>query len=244
MPFDTENCVKYNANYMKGYTSEKRDTNIDLLKKITDLESSDIARYAIKDSLLDYDRGVKWEKEDFKVKADYWKAAYLPVWLYSYMENKGKKNIMHYVAVNARTKETMGSVPINFSKLFLVSALVEVASFIIALILYLVAAFDRFDGTKFQDSREFFWLLLVGGFIFYFSMYQRYRNQDARHAFENETKSEISNLIREDNFIRSDKHLSNSRIRGENYAEIKANKSNLKKEIKKFEKEMKKSKEE
>lgn len=244
MPFDTENCVKYNANYMKGYTSEKRDTNIDLLKKITDLESSDVARYAIKDSLLDYNRGVKWEKEDFKVKADYWKAAYLPVWLYSYMENKGKKNIMHYVAVNARTKETMGSVPINFSKLFLVSALVEVVSFIIALILYMVAAFDIFDGTKFQDSREFFWLLLVGGFIFYFSMYNRYRNQDARHAFENETKSEISNLIREDNFIRSDKHLSNSRIRGENYAEIKANKSNLKKEIKKFEKEMKKSKEE
>ena len=33
MPFDIENCVKYNANYLKGYTSEKRDTNIDDLKK-------------------------------------------------------------------------------------------------------------------------------------------------------------------------------------------------------------------
>ena len=28
MPFDTENAVKYNANYLKGYTSERRDTNI------------------------------------------------------------------------------------------------------------------------------------------------------------------------------------------------------------------------
>ena len=27
MPFDVENCVKYNANYLKGYTSERRDTN-------------------------------------------------------------------------------------------------------------------------------------------------------------------------------------------------------------------------
>ena len=27
MPFDTENCVKWNANYIKGYTSEKRDVN-------------------------------------------------------------------------------------------------------------------------------------------------------------------------------------------------------------------------
>ena len=28
MPFDVENCVKYNSNYLKGYTSERRDTNI------------------------------------------------------------------------------------------------------------------------------------------------------------------------------------------------------------------------
>ncbi len=33
MPFDTENCVRYNANYLKGYTSEKRDTNIEDLRK-------------------------------------------------------------------------------------------------------------------------------------------------------------------------------------------------------------------
>ena len=33
---------------------------------------------------------------------------------------------LHYVAVNARTKETMGSVPIHMPKLFLVSALLEI----------------------------------------------------------------------------------------------------------------------
>ena len=34
MPFDIENCNKWNSNYLKGYSSEKRDTNISMLKPI------------------------------------------------------------------------------------------------------------------------------------------------------------------------------------------------------------------
>lgn len=44
MPFDTENCIKYEANYLVGYTSEKREI-LELLNK------SDIERNKIK-SLL------------------------------------------------------------------------------------------------------------------------------------------------------------------------------------------------
>ena len=92
MPFDTENSVKFNANYMKGYTSEKRDSNIDFLREAVFAQSSDVARLAAKETVEEYDRGVRWEDEDYKVKGDSWKAAYLPVWLYSYMEKKNGKN--------------------------------------------------------------------------------------------------------------------------------------------------------
>ena len=34
MPFDIENAVKWNANYLKGYSSEKRDTNVEQLKPL------------------------------------------------------------------------------------------------------------------------------------------------------------------------------------------------------------------
>lgn len=224
MPFDTENCVKYNANYLKGYTSEKRDTNVSELKKITDVWGSDVARFAIKDTIEEYDRGVNWQEEEFIVKGDSWKASYLPVWLYSYMENKGDKHVLHYVAVNARTKETMGSVPINFKKLFMASALVEVISFLIALVLWFVAAFDIFDDTRFQDYRNFFWVLLVAGFIYYFNVYSKYRNQDARHSYEVESKHEVTNLISLDEFIRHEYGLKNSCNEGENSCEIKGNK--------------------
>ena len=117
MPFDTENAVKWNSNYLKGYSSEKRDTNIEQLKGIVDTQAKDVARFSANETLKFYDRGVCWNQETLDVKGKQWKAAYLPVWLYSYRQVKGDSSILHYVAVNARTKETMGSVPIHMPKL-------------------------------------------------------------------------------------------------------------------------------
>ena len=229
MPFDTENCVKFNANYMSGYTSEKRDNNIDALRETVEAQSSDVARLAAKETIKDYDRGVRWDSEEYTVKGDSWKAAYLPVWLYSYMQKKKGKNLLHYVAVNARTKETMGSVPINFKKLFIYSGLVELFGGLIAFIINMVASMSVFDGTKFQDYKDAGWLLLVSGFVFYATIYLRYRNIDERHHYENETKHEIKNLVREDRFIRKLTGLRKDRIEGENASELKGNQLDLKK---------------
>ena len=78
-----------------------------------------------------YDRGVRWDQEHLDVVGERWLTAYLPVWLYSYHEKRaGGKEFLHYVAVNARTGETMGSVPLNQPKLLAVSALVEVLGII------------------------------------------------------------------------------------------------------------------
>ena len=51
MPFDTENCVKYNANFLRGYNSEKRDINVDEIKPLVEVQAKDISRYAINESL-------------------------------------------------------------------------------------------------------------------------------------------------------------------------------------------------
>lgn len=213
MPFDTENCVKYNANYLKGYTSEKRDTNITELKQLADAESADIARVAAKDSIERYDRGVRWDSENFAVKGDSWKAAYLPVWLYSYMQKKGNDTLLHYVAVNARTKETMGSVPINTSKLMLFSILIELFG----------GSFAYMLGSIFNVDSNYRWLLLLTGFAFYLVMYLRYRNSDARHTYESETRNEVSNMQTVDNFIEHLTDLEDSSIDGENSSVVTGN---------------------
>ena len=223
MPFDTENCVNFNANYMKGYTSEKRDTNIGSLKNAIEAQSSDVARFAAKETLYQYDRGVRWDQEEYHVKGDSWKAAYLPIWLYSYMEKKGKKNLMHYVAVNARSKETMGSVPINFTKLFFCSLLIEIISVLVAFALNLFAMMSMFDDTEFQDARGYFWLLAISGFAFYYTMYMRYRNSGQRHYYEVETKHKLSNMVQTDDFMKKRYGLTNECIRGENSTTLKGN---------------------
>jgi len=205
MPFDIENCVKYNANYLKGYTSEKRDTNIDDLRPIVDAQSKDIARFAANDSLKDYDRGVCWSSEQLDVKGKQWKAAYLPVWLYSYQQVKSEdKKVLHYVAVNARTKESMGSVPIHMPKLLGVSAIVEVLGWLATLLVHF----------------EYENLFLLSGIVYFIVNYMRYRNSNARHHHEKETKTKIFNLRKIDNFIKKQKGLTNSRIAGANNTKV------------------------
>ena len=129
MPFDIENAVAYNGNYLKGFTSERRDTNIDQVKELAGLQLRDIGRYQANKTATAYDAGIRWEKENLDITGTSWRSAYLPVWLYSYLEVKTNgSQLLHYVAVNARTGETMGSVPISKQRLFLVSLIIELVA--------------------------------------------------------------------------------------------------------------------
>lgn len=200
MPFDLMNAVKWDANYLRGYSSEKRDLNIDQLKPFAETQSKDVARFAANESLEFYDRGVAWSNESIDIKGQQWKSAYLPVWLYSYREDRGGSKLLHYVAVNGRTKEVMGSVPLHMPKLILVSLLIEVLAFI---------------AMMFIDF-EYNYIFLAAGIIYFFVIYGKYRNKDARHRHELETRRKVTNLRQVDNFCQSRKRLSNSRMSGAN----------------------------
>ena len=213
MPFDTENCVKWDSNYLVGYTSEKRDTNINQLKGLVKAQTQDIARFAANDTLEKYDRGVRWDKETLDIKGQKWKSAYLPVWLYSYQQKKGsKQGMLHYVAVNARTKETMGSVPIHMPKLIIVSIFVELLGFLATMI--------TLFSSEARKDEYWPWLFLLAGIIYYVIMYAKYRNQGARHTHEKETKHNISHLKSIDEFVKKEHGLSNSRIHGANNTSV------------------------
>lgn len=139
MPFDVENSVRYDSNYLAGFTSERRDSNLEQLSPIAHTQAEDITRNQVNSTLQFYDRGVRWTAEEIEVRGQRWVSAYLPVWLYSYQQRKSNgKTFLHYVAVNARTGETMGSIPLHQSKLLLVSAVVQVVGTVIGLVLVAV----------------------------------------------------------------------------------------------------------
>lgn len=130
-PFDLENAVTYDSNYLAGFTSERRDTNVADLTPIVEAQSTDVARHAVDATLGHYDRGVRWDHERLTMKGQRWVSAYLPVWLYSYrQEKKDGRSMVHYVAVNGRTGAVMGSVPINSPRLLLTSAAVQVVGMV------------------------------------------------------------------------------------------------------------------
>lgn len=117
LPFDTENAVKWNASYLTGFTSEKRDQDVAHTTPELEHQLLSIARAQVEASVAGYDRGVRWERERLQVHGTRWIAMYLPVWLYSYFHEKNGKSMVHYIAVNGRTGEVMGSVPVSTPRL-------------------------------------------------------------------------------------------------------------------------------
>lgn len=137
LPFDTKNAVKWNASYLAGYTSEKRDRDVEHLRPRLEDQLLSIARAQVQESVHQYDRGVRWEQEGVTVHGTRWVAMYLPVWLYSYHQPGKNGGLLHYIAVNGRTGETMGSVPVQQWKLL--TAALTVGTFLEGIALWILA---------------------------------------------------------------------------------------------------------
>ncbi len=138
LPFDTKNAVKWNASYLSGFTSEKRNTDVEQLRPRLEDQLLSIGRAQVESSVSRYGRGVRWEQERLSVHGTRWVSMYLPVWLYSYHQPGRNGGMLHYIAVNGRTGETMGSVPVQQWKLLL--AALTVGTFLESIALWIVVA--------------------------------------------------------------------------------------------------------
>ena len=136
LPFDTKNAVKWNASYLSGYSSEKRDQGVQQLRPRLEDELLSIARAQVETSVSRYDRGVRWQQEQLSVHGTRWVSMYLPVWLYSYHQPGPNGGMLHYIAVNGRTGETMGSVPVQQWKLLM--AALTVGTFVETIALWIL----------------------------------------------------------------------------------------------------------
>jgi len=138
LPFDTKNALKWNASFLTGFTSEKRNLDVEKLRPRLEDQLLSIARAEVEDSVRRYSRGVRWEKERLDVHGTRWVSMYLPVWLYSYHQPGKNGGMLHYIAVNGRTGETMGSVPVQQWKMLL--AALTTGTIIEALVLLFLVA--------------------------------------------------------------------------------------------------------
>lgn len=63
---------------------------------------------------------------------------------------------------------------------------------------------------------DYNWLFLLSEFIYFIIMFTRYRNSNARILMKTNTKTNMSNLRKVDNFIQSKKGLTNATMNGAN----------------------------
>jgi hypothetical protein len=129
--------VKWNASYLTGFTSEKRDRDVEQLRRAGGPTAVDRPR-AGGEFGRRYDRGVRWEQERIDVHGTRWVSMYLPVWLYSYHQPGSNGGMLHYIAVNGRTGEVMGSVPVQQWKLLLTA--LTVGTFLEGIALWIIWA--------------------------------------------------------------------------------------------------------
>lgn len=111
LPFDTKKAVRYNANYLGGFTSEKRDLNVDDVSGTVSRMLFGLGTTLMRRTLGQYGRGVKWTGGQVGVQGVRYLSMYAPIWLYSYYEKRGSGEFLHYIAVNGRTGQTMARCP-------------------------------------------------------------------------------------------------------------------------------------
>src|SRR5699024_9459080 len=75
-PYDTENAVIYNSNYLKNFTSERSDLNVRDVDDDVEDKFLAIARAKAVPTINRYDRGVRWEREGVAVRGTRWVAVY------------------------------------------------------------------------------------------------------------------------------------------------------------------------
>ncbi|NTV38649.1 MAG: TFIIB-type zinc ribbon-containing protein [Demequinaceae bacterium] len=122
LPFDVKNIVRFNSNFLGDvYTSERRDMDIAEAESYAGDHFLTIARASAASTVTGYDRGVRWESEQVQIVGSRWTSVLLPVWLYGFVDKTKDGPVTHYIAVNGRSRATMGSVPINTGKAALVS---------------------------------------------------------------------------------------------------------------------------
>ncbi len=113
-PFDVKNALPFDARYIgPDVNFEPRDTEVDTAMSTAAGLFATMARGYVAQTLTGYTGHTRWDAEQVAIRGTRWVSMLLPVWLYGYQESTPRGPMMHYIAVNGRTGEVQGSVPVD-----------------------------------------------------------------------------------------------------------------------------------
>ena len=216
LPYDVANAVSYDSRFLNDFVSEKRDLNIAEVGENSEEIIRQLGKNESMATVSEYDHGVKWKREELKIKGIRWNATYLPVWMYSY---QGKDARNYYIAVNGRTGKVMGSMPISKKRVlgkFLIYETIMAAIF---------GAIWMATTPSTVMSYGLFGMMSLLMLVYYpFKTFQadtrRLSNRDVKHDYLRETKVETVRTNGKDRKLWWFAHQYHARKRGANWDNV------------------------
>ncbi|UTC77278.1 hypothetical protein E4O04_04355 [Treponema sp. OMZ 799] len=119
-PYDSDEQKDFSQGYLAGFFSEQYDIQKEDVEPIIKTRAEDYAKGLIQDS-TDYSGGIEDEKDNTSYTVKNYNYVLLPSWILTYLY-RGKTYVF---AVNGQTGKSSGELPLNKSKLALVSGLIS-----------------------------------------------------------------------------------------------------------------------
>jgi ribosomal protein S27AE len=206
-PYDTNDSVKFNGNYLDGFAIEKRDMNIKDTYKDVNSRVTRVAKYAIRDSISQYKQSVRWTKEKITKHGTQWSTAYVPVWLYTYSVPKDKSGKVYYLAVNGRTGRVNGELPLLKESKLKTILICQVISLISALVLAaMISPIEIEVGTYNPVSYIITFIvlyILISIFSTAIGLANEGKESEKNNCYDLDNNYSVSNMIEKDECIRT-----------------------------------------
>jgi ribosomal protein S27E len=225
MPFPTGQAVAFDACFLRGFNSERRDMDVNALGQPVLAEIKDIARLKMVPSLAPYTYGTRWDNEDLWARGQLWKTAYLPVWLYAFRSptaNKGKPMTL-YVACNGVTGKTTGAIPISakkYHRLLQLPIRLGIIALVITTVVSIIAQQLAWP-TLLADVIDVLFYAsiaaIVLGIIGSVRTKRKYRNATARSHYEVDTAAVVEGQKDVDTPLRHEDRLDVGQIKDANF---------------------------
>ncbi len=130
-PFPLEEVKPFSGAYLSGFLAERRDIGAD---SITEDVKNEVEGY-VEPMLTDDIHYASYNvSASAKIKKLTTKYVLLPTWILTYPNRQDKEN-PYYYAMNGRTGEVCGKLPINKGKLYLTGGIIGAAVFVVGCIM-------------------------------------------------------------------------------------------------------------
>ncbi|MBS6196183.1 MAG: TFIIB-type zinc ribbon-containing protein [Clostridiales bacterium] len=129
-PYEQKDAKPFSLGYLSGFQAEKRDMEQQEFQQEIHSEIREYTEKMLRSSIQGYTT-VTPQNTDARTDREEWDYVLVPVWVLTYRGRNGK---MYYYAINGQTGKVCGELPVDYSKVGVVSAIISAAVFALGLV--------------------------------------------------------------------------------------------------------------